>query len=87
VLLVLFEKLGVQFHLPGLDVENMLFEMTYISRRVHAVDVSEPGSNGEVRADLREAVVDIQNVLRLGVERAVLDRLLSGVSINLNSLA
>lgn len=74
VRLVLAQKLGVQFHLPWLALKGTR-KYTYISGRVHSVNVTEPGGDREVWTDLREAVVNVENVFRLSVERAVLDRL------------
>jgi len=50
-----------------------IIAVTYVARRVHPVHVSEPGSYREVWADLGETIVNIENVLWLSVERAVLD--------------
>lgn len=60
VLLVLLEKLWVK-----LDV-------TWL---VNTVDVTETSGNGEVWGDLGESLVDLVDVLWLGVERVVVDRL------------
>lgn len=58
VLLVLAEELGVQ-----LDV----------ARLVDAVDVAEASGNGEVGRDGGEGVVDVEDVLGLGVEGVVVN--------------
>ena len=58
VKLVLLEELRVQ-----LDV----------ARLVDTVDVTETSSNGEVRADGGEGLLDSQNVLGLGVEGVVVN--------------
>jgi hypothetical protein len=60
VLLVLGEKLGVE-----LDV----------TRLVDTVAVTEAGGNGEVGADGGEGVADGKDVLGLGVEGVVVNRL------------
>lgn len=58
VSLVLAKELGVQLNVAGL---------------VDTVDVAEAGGNGEVGRDGREGVVDVENVLGLGVERGVVN--------------
>ena len=42
---------------------------------VDTVDVTKAGRNREVRADLRQCVVDGENILWLGVQRVVIYRL------------
>lgn len=59
VRLVLGEKLWVQAD---------------VARLVDAVHVAEAGSDGEVRADGGESLVDVVDVLGLGVEGVVVDR-------------
>lgn len=56
--LVLAEKLGVQLDVTGL---------------VDTVDVTETGSDGEVGGDGGEGVVDLEDILGLGVEGVVVD--------------
>jgi hypothetical protein len=58
--LVLAQELGVQ-----LDV----------ARLVDTVDVAEASSDGEVRGDGLEGLVDVPDILGLGVERGVVDGL------------
>src|SRR5690349_939941 len=55
---MLAEKLGVE-----LDV----------TRGIDTVDITESGGNREEIGDLGKGVVDIENVLGLGVERSVVD--------------
>jgi len=57
-LLVLAEKLGVKLDVAG---------------SVHTVDVTEGSGNGEQVGDLGEGVVNVQNILGLGVEGSVID--------------
>lgn len=61
VLLVLAEELGVQLDIAGL---------------VDTVDIAEAGGNGEVWGDGRKGVVDVEDILGLGVERGVVDVLI-----------
>jgi hypothetical protein len=56
--LVLAEELGVKLDVTGL---------------VDTVNVAEAGGDGEVGRDRGEGVVDIEDVLRLGVERVVIN--------------
>jgi hypothetical protein len=56
--LVLAEKLGVELDVAGL---------------VNTVDVTEASGDGEVRGDGGEGVVDVENILGLGVERVVVN--------------
>ena len=56
--LVLLEELGVEADVSGL---------------VHAVYVAEGGGDGKVGADLGEGGVDVEDVLGLGIELAVVD--------------
>jgi hypothetical protein len=58
VLLVLLEELRSELDVSGL---------------VHTVDVTETGRNREVRRDRRQTLVDVVDVLRLGVETVVVD--------------
>lgn len=58
VRLVLSEKLRVQLDVAGL---------------VHTVDVSESSGDGEVRRDRGEGSIDLIDILRLSVERVVID--------------
>jgi hypothetical protein len=46
---------------------------TDISRLVDTVDVSETGGDREIRADGRQTVVDVEDVLWLGVKRVVVN--------------
>jgi len=52
--------------------EELRMEM-YISRLVDAVDVAKSGSNAEIGANGYECSVHIVDVLRLGVQRGVVD--------------
>jgi hypothetical protein len=61
VLLVLSEKLGVKFNVTGL---------------VHAVDVSESGSDGEIWRDGGKRIVNGKDVLGLGVKRVIINILI-----------
>lgn len=61
VLLVLAEQLG-----PELDVAGL----------IHTVHVAEAGGDGEVRRDGAEGLVDLVDVLGLGVEAVVVDTLI-----------
>jgi hypothetical protein len=56
--LVLAQKLGVELDVAGL---------------VDTVNVTEASGNGEVRGDGRQGVVDVEDVLGLGVERVVVN--------------
>ncbi len=58
VLLVLCEKFSVKLN---------------VTRFVNAMNVAETSSNGEIWGDRRKSFVDGKNVLRLGVERVVVD--------------
>jgi hypothetical protein len=58
VLLVLSENLGSELDVTGL---------------VDTVNVSESGGDGEVGGDLGKRLVDVENVLRLGVQAGVVD--------------
>jgi hypothetical protein len=55
---VLGQKLRVKLNVSGL---------------VDTMDVSETGGNGEIRADGRQTVVDVEDVLWLGVERVIVN--------------
>ena len=55
---MLREQLGVELDVTGL---------------VDTVDVAKASGNGEVWADRRQGVVNRQDVLRLGVERVVVN--------------
>lgn len=61
VFLVLAEKLGME---------------SDISWLVHTVDVTKSSSNGEVRRDWREGLVDSQDILGLSVKRVVINILI-----------
>jgi hypothetical protein len=56
--LVLAQELGVQL---------------YVARLVDTVDVAEAGGDGEVRGDGGEGLVDVPDVLGLGVEGVVVN--------------
>lgn len=58
VSLVLAEQLGVELDIPGF---------------VDAVDITEASSNREIWRDGRQGVVDVENILRLGVKRRVVN--------------
>jgi hypothetical protein len=58
VLLVLLQKTGLELDVAGL---------------VDTVNVAETSGNGEVGGDLGELLVDVQDVLGLGVERVVVN--------------
>ena len=66
--------LGVDLVLDKLLVLPQQFGVKLnITRLVYTVNVTKPGGNGEVRADRREGVIDVVDILRLGVKRVVVN--------------
>jgi hypothetical protein len=75
VLLVLLEELWSELGQVSKSLKSPAYQIKYldVSWLVHAVDVTETGGDGEIGRDSREALVDLVDVLRLGVQAVVVN--------------
>ena len=66
----------MKLHVAGLlNIEQLANYLDWTAETyVDTVYVAEAGRDREVRTNLREPVVDVENVFRLGIERIVVDR-------------
>ena len=56
-----------------LMLAKKLWMQLHISRLVHPVNISKPGCDGEIGADCAEGLVDVVDILGLGVKGVIVD--------------